>query len=346
MLIKASSGAFDVLPKNAYEYFSNEPWLQAWRVRSDYENDNDVRTEEGRAFWEKIVADEDYPYKWFPHPLNNCSYGFEQRRDECGLYMYNFSSTPLAIVKNESWTASQTELKKFFDDYALTTNVSDYLFDDINTNNIYELINPEVPVTLIYGSHLQTDMTYEWQYDPRDSARVDEFAFPNTTQFTQGDQTVPTSSSLLPALKWAWEFENKDKSGIKNAKPVKTVEICSTYNNKQDIYDTKNADSPYKVESNEYIGLQCDCFTQPNTHPVLGQNCDHADILNDSKFVHFITQIVNANYNITNTSNLLINYLTNDDIKVISKNCPHVDVVTDVFEQFAKKRTEVGVIDA
>ena len=345
MLLKSNSGAFDLLPKNIYDKYANSTWLQEWKLRTDLENNYDVRTPEGRKFWEEIVNSEKHTYKWFPHPLLNCSYGFEQRRDECGLYMYNWSNTPIAVINNKKFTASEIQLKSLFNEYVLATNVSDKLFEDVQSNNIFELRNPEVPVTLIYGSHLSTDMTYEWNYDPRELTRQDEFAFSNFTFTSQGDQTVPTSSALLPALKWSWEFDNKELSGVQNAKPVKTVEICSIYNNKEDIYDFKSEEKPYSVQNNEYIGLKCDCFVEKNDHPVLGQNCDHSDILNDSKFVSFITKIVNANYKISNTDDLIISKLSDEDLKTISKNCPKVCSDQKTWDAILKETKEKAPIE-
>jgi len=324
MLIKGSSGAFDLMPKNTYSSFAEEDWLKEWKVRTDLENKNDVNTPEGRAVWENAVKNGDYGYKWFPHPLLNCSFGFEQRRDECGLYMYNWSSIPIAVIQEDSFTASESQLRGLFDKYVLSTNYSNQLFDDVKSNNIYELRNPEVPTTIIYGSHLSTDMTYKWDYDPRNLTGNNQFGFSNITFFSQGDQTVPTSSALLPALKWSWEFDNKAKANTPNAKPVKTVEICSIYNNKGDIYDKKSSDGPSTVETNEYIGLQCDCFDDKNTHPVLGQNCDHSDILNDSKFLDLIKNIVNANFRVTDTSNLIVNQLDDQELQALSNDCPSV----------------------
>lgn len=48
-----------------------------------------------------------------------------------------------------------------------------------------------------------------------------------------GDGTVPTWSALMSAMKWSWEFDNN----VPNAKPVKTVEACSYYNQKDVMYD-------------------------------------------------------------------------------------------------------------
>jgi len=38
-------------------------------------------------------------------------------------------------------------------------------------------------------------------------------------------------------LKWSWEFEKK----VKNAKGIKTIEMCSNYNQKMDIFDSYDA---------------------------------------------------------------------------------------------------------
>ncbi len=42
-----------------------------------------------------------------------------------------------------------------------------------------------------------------------------------------GDGTVPTYSAIIPAFKWAFEFEKNKTIG---AKPVKLVNFCSSFN--------------------------------------------------------------------------------------------------------------------
>lgn len=51
--------------------------------------------------------------------------------------------------------------------------------------------------------------------------------------FGRGDDTVATYSSLMPGLKWAYEFEKK----VQNAKPVKIVDYCSSFNEKYSPFD-------------------------------------------------------------------------------------------------------------
>ena len=131
--------------------------------------------------------------------------------------------------------------------------------EDSKKNKISQLKNPEVPVTLIFGSHTPTPKTFVYDYDPKIAANKNEFAFPNQTIYTPGDGTVTTASALLPALKWSWEFDFKFAGGNRFAQPVKTVEYCSSFNNKKNPYDVVEDGKPYQYTSNEYIGLECDC---------------------------------------------------------------------------------------
>jgi hypothetical protein len=53
------------------------------------------------------------------------------------------------------------------------------------------------------------------------------FHFPDKLNMTMGDGTVPTYSAIIPAFKWAFEFEKNKTIG---AKPVKLVNFCSSFN--------------------------------------------------------------------------------------------------------------------
>ena len=68
---------------------------------------------------------------------------------------------------------------------------------------------------------------------------------------------MPTFSSLMPALKWAHEYENNTE----NSKPVKIVDYCSFINEKYNPYDVTEGDKPYKINKNEFFGVQCDCIS-------------------------------------------------------------------------------------
>lgn len=70
--------------------------------------------------------------------------------------------------------------------------------------------------------------------------------------YGRGDNTVPTFSSLIPALKWAIEFEEKK---IKGAKPVKIADYCSRYNEKYSPYDETSGSDQFKITKNEFFGI-------------------------------------------------------------------------------------------
>ena len=48
-------------------------------------------------------------------------------------------------------------------------------------------------------------------------------------QYGFGDGTVPVISAISPLLKWAWEFDNKDKMLDKglDPQPMTFVQYCS-----------------------------------------------------------------------------------------------------------------------
>ena len=59
---------------------------------------------------------------------------------------------------------------------------------------------------------------------------------------------MPSWSSLLGPLKWSWEYDN----GVENAKGIKTIEMCSKYNQKTTIYDGYDKDKGGYINKNEY----------------------------------------------------------------------------------------------
>ena len=56
---------------------------------------------------------------------------------------------------------------------------------------------------------------------------TNDFYFPDRTDYTLGDGTVPSYSALLPGLKWAHEFQFGEAKG---AKPIKLIDYCSSHN--------------------------------------------------------------------------------------------------------------------
>lgn len=181
-------------------YIKNEKWFQEWKERVALEKRFDGSTKQGQKAWREIASKGGYHYKWFPNPTHKCFSGFSNRKDQCGLFMYDWSKEPLVTVKDEKYMGKKEDLVKLFTKYAGINQTEDELFRESELNGVYKLKNPEVPVTLVYGSHLQTVKSLEWNYDPLNHTSKGEYAPPSAINMTYGDKTVPTASSLMPAF--------------------------------------------------------------------------------------------------------------------------------------------------
>jgi len=193
---------------------------------------------------------------------------------------------------------------------------------DADTNHVYLLQNPGVPVTIFYDAHLFTEQSFTWDYDPTTNTSQNQFALPTITTYTAGDGTVPVTSSLLPGMKWSWEYDNKLATNITNPQPVKIVEFCSTFNNRSTIYDSLNVDSKFEVTKNEYIGLACDCLTGTDEKPVDGSDCTHSVAISDSYFVRFLANVTFTNQRIEDFTNTGAFKLTAQQLDDVSQTCP------------------------
>jgi len=344
-LVQSSSGSFDVLTKDPFTEFAGEEWLNEWQTRITLEKNYNVSFTSGKAKWNELTKSGNYPFKWFPTPLEQCFSGFLNRPNECALFMYDWSKEPIVEIGETKFNANQNDLNKLFKEYVRSTDKSDALFSDVRTNNIFKLENPGVPVTLVYGSHMPTMKSFTWNYDPRKNTEREKYAPPNKTTYTLGDKTVPTASSLLPAFKWSWEFDNKEKAGLPHAKPVKTVEVCSRYNNKGTIYDQKLSNLKYKVLENEYIGLECACAE--NNRVVPGDACAHSPILTDAGLIKLLKTIAYANAKNADYKETLGYKLSDSQLAKLAHQCPTVSTgakgYNDIILAFNVNPTKVVI---
>ena len=334
-LMKGSASSFDIIPKDTYERFAEEPWMKDWAERHQMETLHKDSAQERKGYWENIEEEEqDYPYKWFPTPLKNCSKGFTDRPDYCGMFMYNWSHTQLLKIGDTTYTGETSEIKQVLNNYTdIIANWTD-IWKDTYSNEVYLLKNPEVPVTLIYGSHIKSERNYTWKKDPERLYERSDFILPDATGYTNGDGTVPTASSLLPALKWGWEYENQQNSDLDTgAKPVKVVEWCSIHNNKGTIYDDRDLDSIFRVNKNEYIGLSCECLGSTDDDRDEGADCAHSAIINDSYLMDFVSSILHTNQKIQDESKIGAYSLSDKEIKKVKEVCPTMNNGTSLYQQ-------------
>jgi hypothetical protein len=88
--------------------------------------------------------------------------------------------------------------------------------------------------------------------NPKSDTLENRFVNPDKVVNQMGDGTVLAASSIAPGIKWAWEHSQ----GHTNAKPVNLIELCSEYNQRESVYDSKTSSS---VKKNAYFGIDCNC---------------------------------------------------------------------------------------
>jgi hypothetical protein len=171
-------------------------------------------------------------------------------------------------------------------------------------SGIPKLVNPGVPVAVVYYSHVGTPHRLEFNADPRAITQANQHYEPDNVGTCAGDGVVPVFSSLIAPLKWAAEYD----AGKEHAKPVKIIEMCSTLNQK-----------PFwsgNITSNEYIGVSCECMPWRGDL-ILPDHCDHATIIHDEEFINYLGTIITTSE--INTANL-----TKQQSNALQQNCPHL----------------------
>ena len=85
-------------------------------------------------------------------------------------------------------------------------NIEKFYKYQIENDQILDFPNPELPITLVYSSYLETATAYLYQ---KNNSKL-EFNSSNI-HFHGGDGTVPSISALFPGLKWAFEKYQSNK---------------------------------------------------------------------------------------------------------------------------------------
>ena len=214
----------------------------------------------------------------FP-PLNmNCIPGFKYRNKACltGIgYLWD-SGTILGKRMNPDTFSDLLEI------YSPLKDISD-IYDDAQDSRFDVMGNPGVQTNIVYSNMIPTVAKIHYNNDPKTKTASGRFYFPDGHEEGLGDGMVPTASSLGPAIKWADQF----RRGVRGAKPVNFVEICSRYQQRQSIFDD---DKNKEVKNNAYFGARCGCGSSYWWRKSSGQNCNHIGFLSDPYVVKFVVQ--------------------------------------------------------
>ena len=263
-LVGSFPGVWELLPRTTYSTQANTPWMQKIMARIQYEKG----------------ASSDPVFSWLPTINQKCFLQFTQSNCYSGLEVLDnyadYIGSPVTNANIVDWVN-----KHSFSNYSAN-------FFNIMDPNFETIPNPGVPMVLFYSTVVPTEGRFNFTQDPKVTSDQDKFCTKKDETWTNwyGDLTVPATSVVTPALKWAQEFDNNTVG----AKPIKLVQICSAQANRFNPYDGKNSSGAYIVNKNEYQGIPCDC-TQTKT----SRRCTHVYMLYNEYLVEYLSTILNTN---------------------------------------------------
>lgn len=259
-------GAFDLMPRNPWPYFQGEKWMRSIKNR--------VFIERNECDHEDMEPEDDIVNKIFLKTEERCySNMWATRNSDCmsGLTEY----FEIGQVNGEKMTTAN--LKEIFTKYSYNENAGE-MFEIYHSIDYDMLENPGVTIVLVYSNILTTGNDFLYREDPKAKAQDPkaDFIEPDFVDQDYGDTSVLTTSSLLPGIKWAYEF---DKKSVEGAKPVVFVELCSIRDQKTSAYQTDDN----KVIKNQHHGVECICQYKGSE-----SSCDHLGMISDNYLTDFI----------------------------------------------------------
>ena len=225
---------------------------------------------------------------------------------------------PIANIKGEKYYGNYTSMKELMHKHSTIVNYDNFegMIEDSQASGVYKFPNPNVPVVFVYGSHLSTEISYDWDYYPETKTRNYDYGFPNRQHDKYGDGTVEVSYSLPIALKWAWEHLH----GTKGAKPVKVAEYCSSYNQKQTPWDGTAADGSVVMTKTEYMSAPCSCLKSAGE----GSSCKHNAIIGDPDIIEFVAKTCVTKQKPARKEATGAFVLSNNELRRLTETLPHL----------------------
>lgn len=265
-------GLYEMLPHNTFETFKDADWMKDLKTRMDYEKKPDS------------YKDKDKGVNWFPDMTQHCSYEFEDGRPtNCTLSILDMSEIGVLKVKHKKYYAR--DIPEALKNYGMAEEKGSWINFLSANEAIDNLVNPEIPVVLIYIKGITTNHQVTYDHNPKTRyTDMGYIANPDEGLNGTGDGTVLTGSSLTPLIKWAYEFNNKLNE---NASAVKIVEFCGSFEPMADPYDSFDGNGEGKVINEvNYFGLDCACNYDEKSD---GSACNHGSMLSDRFYVDFVS---------------------------------------------------------
>jgi lecithin-cholesterol acyltransferase len=285
--------AFDLMPRNTWQLFQSAPWMTSIK--------NKIVEESGSGEKEPLNPEDDIVSKIFPKHTETCyTNEWKSRTSKCQSGIAEYYT--LGSVAGEKMNTEN--LADIFAKYSFNSYAGD-MFRQSHTQQFDEMVNPGVETVIMYSNLLSTGNDFVYNNDPKPQSTKTGVSFiePDSIQYDLGDTSVLTTSSLIPGIKWAYEF---DRQTVSFAKPVVFVETCSNFNRKDRVFQEGS-----KVTSNERQGLKCMCNSRGSE-----SDCDHLGMITDSNLVDYVirslkdNQVSNSQARISTSEAQLANFVS------------------------------------
>ena len=278
---------FELAPYPTYYSQASQPWMQKIMKRIDYEN--------GKS------SDPVYPF--LPTKDQICYTKFNKKNCHSGLEVFD------NFLQYGGKTYGASNYRDWLNEFSFS-GITKEAWNTIDSS-FEQVTNLGVPIALLYTQILNTEGIFSYKVDPRIPASEDRFCNSKelSWDFWKGDTTVPSTSAVTAGIKWADEFVK----GVPGAKPVKLVDICSSYNVKSSPWDGKTSSGARTMEKVEYQGMPCDCDQSHTRH------CDHNSLLYLPQFIEYITSSVQTEERVPVSP--IVNGMTEAQLEDYQKSC-------------------------
>ena len=313
---KLSAGSFpsmlELAPSLIYSKAANEPWMKQIKARISYESNQS----------------NDPVFNWLPTREQVCYPNFKDKFCRSGLQDYGNFGTYLKDFKITADT-----YRKWLNDHTYSKDTS-IVWPIIDTR-FDTMPNPGVPTVVVYSQVLDTPGIFSFNVDPKPLSDANKFCSTKDRTFVpiRGDTTVPSTSAITPAIKWAYEYLNK----AANSKPVKIVDICSEFNVKTEPYDSMTKDGRKAMSKVEYQGLPCDCSEGKDRH------CDHASLLHLQQLADYIGNTLITNDKTSMSAEVAA--MTEAQLNAFQQTCQIQLLLTSVKEENSSIEAEMKTAD-
>ena len=265
-----SLSVYEIRIHDPFVLFEGEKWFEKIKMRIDYEKGvfNDF-SKSGFDFLPKkddICSSENNKFDPF------CIMGF-------------FNSTKHYYISINNKEYFEKDLDDLIKEIKIVKDAENYI-NITSEADLSKLENPGVSYIGFVLRTMPTPAVLIWNEDIKQYLNKGEYYPPNKILNSYGDETVSTTSLLLAPLKWAHEFDEKKP----NAKPIKIIDVCSIYNQRNTVYDENDFDKEFKINKNEFIGMNCEDFDKE-----IPRSAVHARLISDKYWIDFFSNILKPN---------------------------------------------------